>query len=215
MLDVVESRFNAIGLKPDLNDLKVVRSGNTPDIARVADGELILADKTFPKEEMLVHITRAIGFAQAERFTEETTNRWCLALVPASLTRIKAVQQSLSSSSSFTDALDKMDMPVTRLIAVHLFNALISGGMSFANAKTVDFEKWGSTSDLVFGKKMFSLLPLLGAYAPQLIATSFPLALTDLVCNNLACVTHSDVRAEFSNLIVEIFNSDLAVDGSA
>jgi hypothetical protein len=207
MLDFVESRFSAIGLKPDL-DLKVVRSSETPDIARVHGQELILADKSFPKEEMLVHITRAVGFDRMSKFTEDTANRWKLALVPASLTRVRTIQQHLASSTSFTDALDKMDMPVTRLLAIHLFNGLINGGMSFANAKTVDFEKWGATTDLVFGKKMFSLLPLLGAYAPQLVATHFPIALTDLVCNNLSSITHSDVKAEFSNLIVEVFNVD-------
>jgi hypothetical protein len=208
MLDFVESRFSAIGLRPELGDLKVVRSGDTPDIARVHGNELVLADKTFPKEEMLVHITRAIGFSQLEKFSEETAEKWRLALVPASMTRVRTVQQHLTESSSFTEALDKMDMPVTRLLAVHLFNGLIAGGMSFANAKTVDLEKWGSTSELVFGKKMFSLLPLLGAYAPQLVATSFPIALVDLVVNNLSSITHSDVRAEFSNLIVEVFNAD-------
>lgn len=207
MLDFVESRFNAIGLKPEL-DFKVVRSAETPDIARVHDDELILADKTFPKDEMLVHITRAIGFDRASKFTEETANRWKLALIPASLTRVRTIQQHLASSASFSDALQKMDMPVTRLLAIHLFNGLIAGGMSFANAQTADLEKWGATSDLVFGKKLFSLLPLLGAYAPQLVATSFPIALTDLVANNLNSITHSDVRAEFSNLIVEVFNEE-------
>lgn len=207
MLDFVESRFNAIGLKPEL-DFKVVRSAETPDIARIHDDELILADKTFPKDEMLVHITRAVGFDRASKFTEETANRWKLALVPASLTRVRTIQQHLASSASFSDALQKMDMPVTRLLAIHLFNGLIAGGMSFANAQTADLEKWGATSDLVFGKKLFSLLPLLGAYAPQLVATCFPIALTDLVANNLNSVTHSDVRAEFSNLIVEVFNEE-------
>lgn len=208
MLDVVQSRFTAVGLKLEMDDLKVVRSAETPDIARIHGDELILADKTFPKDEMIVHITRAIGFAQAEKFTEETRQRWQLALVPASLTRVRTIQQHLASSTSFNDALDKMDMPVTRLLAIHLFNGLIAGGMSFANAQTADLEKWGATSDLVFGKKMFSLLPLLGAYAPQLIATNFPLALVELVANNLGSVTHSDVRAEFSNLIVQVFNEE-------
>lgn len=208
MLDFVESRFNAVGLKPELGDLRVVRSGNTPDIARVHGDELILADKNFPKEEMLVHVTRAIGFARANQFSEATAQTWKLALVPSSLTRVRTIQQHLVSSDSFMDALDKMDMPVTRLLAVHLFNGLIYGGMSFANAKTVSLEQWGATSDLVFGKKLFSLLPLLGAYAPELVATSFPIALTELVANNLGSITHSDVKAEFSNLIVQVFNAE-------
>jgi hypothetical protein len=212
MLDFVESRFNAIGLKAELDDVRVIRSPDAPDFACMQDGVLVLADKTFPKDEMLVHIVRAIGFNQQERFTPETAGKWSQALIPASLTRVKTIQQHLRSAVSFEAALGEMDMPVTRLLAIHLFNALISAGTSFANAQSVDFEKWGSTQDLVFGKSMFSLLPLLGAYAPRLTATCFPIALTELVCNNLSCVTHSDVRAEFSNLIVECFNAELKPD---
>jgi hypothetical protein len=210
MLDFVESRFNAIGLKPELGDLKVVRSSDTPEVARVDGDQLILAETTLPKDEMLVHITKALGFARMAMFTDEEKERWNLALIHAAQTRVQKVKFQLSTAATatnFNEILDSIDLPVTKLLAIHLFNALIAGGMSFANAKDVDFDEWGSTSEMALGHKPFSLIPLLGAYAPRGIATIYSEALADLVCNGLNSVTHSDVRSEFSNLIVELFNS--------
>ena len=77
----------------------------------------------------------------------------------------------------------------------------------FSSAKTADLSEWGATAGLVSGEVKYSLLPLLGAYCPTAIFTTYSEALADLVVSGLSSVTHTDVRAEFSNLVVSVYNA--------
>src|SRR5690606_28164902 len=178
--DYVESRFSSVGLRPDLGGLTIVRSGQTPEYARVDGDTLVLADSSLSREEALFHVTRAIGFAKSEQFTEEQVRRWQFALVTASGTRVKAVQNRLSAAvHSMEEVFEGLDLPVTRLIAIHLLNGLISAGVSFENAKNVNLFSWGVTAPLATGNQPFSLTPLLGAYAPSNVRLVFADALAD------------------------------------
>lgn len=145
------------------------------------------------------------GLALYDAFDGDQLNTWKLKLVFPEGSDCEAAQQALSGETiSYEAAVNKLAGPVTRLVAIHLYNALKANRVSLANAKDLDLSTWGATEAFYKGQTPFSLVPLTYAYGPRWLSDSFAAALEALAVDQLAKVTHSQVKDRFRKLIVEL-----------
>ena len=146
------------------------------------------------------------GWFLCDHFDAEQCARWERKLVFPKREQLEQVQHLLKQGNgkSFSELVRSISEPVTRLVAIHTFNALIANGVSFANARTVDLRDWGATTGFFAMEAPFSLLPLLGAYCPRDLYESYASAFESLALDDLAPVRHSQVRDFFASLIKQL-----------
>jgi hypothetical protein len=82
---------------------------------------------------------------------------------------------------------------VTRLVAIHLSNALIANNIPYADSVGVDIRSWGPTVEFASLKKYYSLVPLTSAYCPKTLHEDFGVAFAELIVNNLNKVQDKSV----------------------
>jgi hypothetical protein len=206
VIDQLESKFREAGLVYAFDKLELKDADFLPEPAALCDGVLYRVRSGPTQDQVLASACAAIATQVYKDLTEERENQWKLALFYPTATSSNLIRQALIAGTSFQQAVESLSSPVTRLVAIHCFNALIRSGMSFEDAKNVDLSKWGSTADLATGKRPCSLLPLLGAYAPVRLYSYFPDAVTALVMNGLNQITYSEVRSKFSEVVKAVFN---------
>lgn len=202
-INAVRSKFTAAGLV--LKDFKIITVQHLPEVCRVeGDTLLVGSSSSLSSSEGLRHVAAAVGEDAWEQLSDDNKDRWEMALVTAQTPRVMEVQAAIRSSISYQEAVEKIPSPVTRLVAINVANSLIGNGVSIQNAAGVDLESWGCTRDYARGSVPYSLLPLLGAYAPRLLVRSFPDAFSAMIVDDLKDVTHTDVRREFKDLITSL-----------
>jgi hypothetical protein len=179
-----------------------------PDGAHYADGKLLVSNQE-PEAKLRASIF-AIALDVYRRFTPDQQTCWTNALFSPCSEAISEIQSALDSDdvASFGDVVEKLDTPVDRMVAIHLFNALIKSGTSFEDARGIDLLTWGGTSPLATGDVQCSLLPLLGAYAPSALYYFFPNAVVALVMDKLADISHEQVQAHFADIVKRVFNNE-------
>lgn len=184
---------------------KLKASGiNVPD---VDDAKLASYSREGTGKDPVENLAYGYGLDLCEKFNPVAKQRWELKLVLPKEFDITTVQEALDSETvSFEAAVNRIRGPVTRLVAIHLFNALIKNRVSFADAKGLKLKEWGSTSTFATLKTPFSLVPLSYAYGPRTINESFAVALASLAIDDLSRIAHSQVKERFKDLLVHIVN---------
>lgn len=205
MIDRLKSRFGEAGLTYSFKGLTEETCGFLPEPACLSEGKLSLLDGVDPDTQFQAAVG-AVALDVFRKMDEKQRQRWELALFQVNPASFRLIQEALKSSSGFKEAVESLESPVTRLVAIHLFNALIKGGVSYTTAQSADLSQWGSTAELVSGKRLCSLLPLLGAYAPARLYGYFPDAVTSLVVDGLKPITYSEVRSTFADVVKVCFN---------
>lgn len=90
---------------------------------------------------------------------------------------------------------------VTRLVAIHLANALIANNIPYTDSVGVDIRKWGPTVEFANLKKYYSLVPLTSAYCPKTIHEDFGVAFAELIVNGLNKVQDKSVAYALKGII--------------
>lgn len=205
MIDTIKAKLSEAGLKFNLDRVKTQEVDFLPDAASF-DGRTIYMRRRAGDDAKLHDAIAAIAMSVFLEMDDERLDQWRLALFSPVTDPVAPIEAAMAEAGSFEDAVGHLDSPVTRLLAVHLFNALLKSGMSFEDAKGVDLASWGGTASLCSGQVRASLLPLLGAYAPARLYNFFPDAVAALVTDGLKAVAHTEVRAAFAGVIREAFN---------
>jgi hypothetical protein len=207
MIDRLENLFRDAGLDYPLHQLEVRETDYLPEPAGI-QGNIVYRAKGVSEDQFLRSAVAAIATKVYKELDEEHLHKWTYALFYLTPTTGTMVQNALATSTQgFKEAVESLGSPVARLSAIHCFNALIKAGTSYADAKTINLAQWGNTSDFITGKRACSLLPLLGAYAPQRLYAYFPDAVVSLIFDRLKEVTHTEVRSKFSEVIRSVFKS--------
>jgi hypothetical protein len=154
--------------------------------------------------DVVDNLVYGYGLSLCDKFSPEDKRTWELKLVLPKEEDVTAAQNALEANTSFQAAVESLSKPVTRLVAVHLFNALIFNRVSVADAKGIKLTEWGSTSTFATRKTPFSLVPLSYAYGPRTLNESYAAALAGLVSDGLSRITHTQVRERFKELVVEL-----------
>lgn len=205
MIDQLENKFREAGLVYRFDQLQLKEVDFLPEPAVLKDG-ILYKVRGPSSDQILVSACGSIATQVYRNLSEEMEEKWRLALFSPTPTVVATVQRALSDSTSFVDAVNSLGSPITRLVAIHLFNALIKSGVAFEDAKNIDLSQWGCTADLATGRRSCSLLPLLGAYSPSRLYSYFPDAVTSLVINGMSQIAYSDVRGKFSEIVRDVFN---------
>lgn len=205
MIDKLKSRFGEVGLTFPFNKVDVEEVDYLPEPATFHEGKLFLL-KSANQEQQFRSAVEAIALEVYTGMDDLVATIWSNALYKTNAATVMLIREAVTENSGYEAAVQSLQSPIVRLIAVHLFNALIKSGVSYENAKGVDFATWGGTSALASGGSIFSLLPLLGAYAPARVYTYFPESIASLVCDKLGCITHSEVRAAYTDVLKSAFN---------
>ena len=184
---------------------KLKASGITvPD---VDDAKLAAYSREGMSKDPVENLAYGYGLDLCDKFDPATKQRWEFKLVVPKDEDITAAQEALTAETvGYEAAVNRIGGPVSRLVAIHLFNALIQNRVSFADAKGLKLKEWGSTSAFATLKSPFSLVPLSYAYGPRTLNESFAVALASLAVDDLSRITHSQVKERFKDLVVHIVN---------
>ena len=205
MIDKLKSRFGEVGLTFPFNKVDVEEVDYLPEPATFNEGKLFLL-KSANDDQKFRSAVEAIALDVYTKMDDVAATIWSHALYKTNPATVMLVREAVTSSSGYEAAIQSLQSPIVRLIAIHLLNALIKSGVSYENAKGTDFTTWGGTASLASGESVFSLLPLLGAYAPTRVYTYFPDSIASLVCDKLGSITHSEVRAAYTDVLKSAFN---------
>jgi hypothetical protein len=205
VIDKLKSRFGEVGLTFPFNRVDVEEVEYLPEPAAFHEGKLFLL-KSADKEQQFRSAVEAVALEVYTGMDDLAVTIWSNAFYKTNPAAVTLIREAVTGSVGYEEAVASLQSPIVRLIAIHLFNALIKSGTSYESAKGLDFSTWGGTTSLASGGTVFSLLPLLGAYAPARIYTYFPESIASLVCDRLSCVTHGEVRAAYADVLKSAFN---------
>lgn len=152
-----------------------------------------------PEKEIIAAIA---NLAWSKLLTASQRLQWASKLIPAPLPSIRLVEDALSSSMSYDDALSKLATAVDRLVGIHVFNALKVGNVRVSVAKQSSLSELPQVSGFATGEIPFSLIPLLSAYSDGL--ESFDVAVADLVLGTLS-VSEFSTKIAVEKLIKSFF----------
>ena len=113
-------------------------------------------------------------------------------------------RRKTTSYDALVQAYPDKGHAVARLVAVHLSNALIHQNIPFTDSHGVDIRAWGPTAEFATGKKYFSLVPLVSAYAPRSLNGCFGCAFADFVLTDLGMVTESSVQHALKRTMLNV-----------
>ena len=113
-------------------------------------------------------------------------------------------RKTIETYEALVSAYPPKGHAVERLVAIHLCNALKHHNIAFPDSIGVDIRQWGPTSEFANGKKYFSLVPLISAYAPRRINESFGCAFADLIGSDLKTVIESSVAYALKAIILNV-----------
>jgi len=136
--------------------------------------------KTIPVREALFEIFKSFGCLLSKSFDKKKSQIWEQRLALPDDSHIGSFQDRLRSLpanplpppadaneySEYKYVVQQSKDPVERLIHIHLSNALIKNNV--APRDPVDVRKWPATEAFAQRKRYYSLLPLTGAYCPQI-----------------------------------------------
>lgn len=141
-------------------------------------------------------------YAEAERslrLQPAQLERWQRKLVMANPVTVREVQARLSTAQGYSRLVDSFSLPVDRLVAIHLANALIAHRVPPTEAP--DLAQWEPTAALANGRHPFSLTPLVTAYCASDLTA--PEAIVWLAFEQVV-IDHSQVAQAVMDLGVEL-----------
>lgn len=189
-------------------DISGTPSNGADVVVNIADDSITI--KLFPailklnSTQAVKSVVVAVGQAIYDRLTDADKLAWTKKLVFATDEDISAFQTKLQSQSypTFKDLVDSLPQAVSRLVAIHLSNGILSSGQSITSASNLKVIHWGPTAELATQKKPYSLVPLISSYAPSDIFHDFAAAFSALALNSLDRVTESSCKKAFTGLIM-------------
>ena len=157
-------------------------------------------------------LCQAVGCALWSGLPKFGKDRWKMKLVSATEAETSQFYAACGAAASWKDAVSSIAQAVPRLVAIHISNALIANRVPFSQA--CRNEAHPCTESLRSGAARYSLIPLLSAYAPQLINYVPP----DQVCmdgsdfsaffteyaHGFECIGESSVRATMKRLVESV-----------
>lgn len=197
-----------------------VEVGNTPsngaDVKVELDGDhikvyLFNALLALNSTQAIKSAIRAVGQAIFDRVTDEDRLAWTKKLVFSTQEDVSAFQSKLQSQTypTFKDLIDSLPNAVSRLVAIHLSNGILSSGQSIKSASNLNVVHWGTTAEFATQKKPYSIVPLVSTYAPAEISQDFSLAFAALAMNGLDRVRESSCRKALITLVQFIVRQGL------
>lgn len=136
-----------------------------------------------------------------ERLTPRSRLTWTSKLVTPRARTIEQIEQHINSGVPLRVIYQKFTDAVSRLVAIHITNAISKSG---GYAAGVPLAEHPSTADFVSGRRPFSLTPLLSVYA-GFGMDRFECAAGTWLFSQVA-VTESSTKDSFEGLIASMFN---------
>lgn len=138
---------------------------------------------------------------------EEMETHWKQKLVLPTNAQIDAFTGRLNEGfKSYSDVVESLKLPVDRLVALHLANALMKNGQAFNGASNVDVREWGPTHEFATCQRYFSISPLTSAYCPQHVNQDFGSAFASMCVYDFKTVRHTQIKEFLVQIVERIIN---------
>ncbi len=152
-------------------------------------------------EEYHYMVTQAFLESYWDRLTPRSRLTWAQKLVSPRARTIEQIEHHIGSGVPLAVVYQKFSDAVSRLVAIHITNALVkSGGYSHG----VPLAEHPSTAAMVAGDRPFSLIPLLSVYGGYGM-DDFKLAAGQWLFGGVQ-VTESSTKDALEGLLASMFN---------
>lgn len=151
-------------------------------------------------------LVREFGHLLFAKAPDALKRRWQNKLCLPASAQIDAVQRKLTPDfKSYRDMVESFKTAMDRYVALNIANALIAGGVPYAQVQNVNLRKWGATQEYANRRRFHVLIPLVSAYASKEIFDDFGAALADWVCS-MNGITESSVAEATHGIIKDILD---------
>lgn len=151
-------------------------------------------------------LIREFGHLLFTKTPDALKRRWQNKLCLPASAQIDAVQRKLTPDfKSYRDMVESFKTAMDRYVALNIANALIAGGVPYAQVQNVNLRKWGATQEYANRRRYHVLIPLVSAYASKEIFDDFGTALADWVCG-MNGITESSVAEATHGIIKDILD---------
>lgn len=146
-------------------------------------------------------IYKALGQRRWNQMSNLEKLTWECKHVPAEDTITQKVQDLLKEGTPYEDILETFNSAVPKLQVIHLLNALVASNVHPETAKRIDLKGHPATQALANRDRLFSLTPLLSAYASQELML-FPYAVGHLfITEGNLPITEDSTRVKLQELV--------------
>jgi len=146
-------------------------------------------------------VTQSFLEAYWDRMTPRSRLTWQHKLVTPRARTIEQIEHHINSGVPLRVVYQKFSDAVSRLVAIHITNALVKSG---GYAHGVPLAEHPSTADFVSGKRPFSLTPLLSVYSGAMM-DDFKAAAGTWLFGGVQ-VTESSTKQALEDLLASMFN---------
>jgi hypothetical protein len=155
----------------------------------------------------------AVGCALWSSMPDTKKQKWKSKAVNALESDVAQFWAACKTAGSWSAVVQSVKQAVPRLVAIHLSNALIANRVPFTQAAAN--QEHPCTEGVRTSAALFSLIPLLSAYAPQLIhyvppdhvctdGSDFKDFFAELATGGLECIGETSVRQAVKTLILQV-----------
>lgn len=158
-------------------------------------------------KDRLHAVLREFGKILFTKLSDDAKETWQKKLVTPTEAQIEALQAKLNVEADidYETIISNMATPVDKLVAIHVFNALIKNNITAPNARYLDLRQAGPTSEFCNLERPYSIAPLTSAYAgDERVHENFHDAFASYAVDELQVMRNQAVRKELQQLIFKV-----------
>lgn len=195
----VQSGFK--GAKFMDNDVQTV--SNAVAVCSYNDGSIQLYPllNSIHEERAIFEMLRAYGNLSLASASDALKEHWEYKLCLPEASQIESIQERLAANAheDYSDFIQSFSTCMDRWVALNVMNALIKNNVLICDTVNLDLKAWGSTSRYSKLLTYHTIIPQLGAYAPEEMSDyGYAFAATAL---EKTFITESSVHQVFTGIV--------------